>query len=195
MNNKFKEIQSKFAKLEADLQNPALLGGSKKVKEVSQEYNELKPAMEKIKELAGLENNIAETELIIKGNDEEMREMATAEIHSFDMYGPEDAPLTIIAFGSTKLPVLEAMKWLQDEQITVNFLKVSSLLPFPSDIVAKTMQNAKKTLIIEGNRSGQFEGIIKEHTGLSVSDRLRKYNGRPFYPEEIVAKVKQVVKS
>ena len=80
MQKKYLEIQSKFAKLEADLQNPVVLGGSKKVKEVSQEYNELKPAMEKIKELAGLENSIAETELIIKGNDEELKEMAAAEL-------------------------------------------------------------------------------------------------------------------
>ncbi len=136
-----------------------------------------------------------ESDIRIKMMDKRFKklEMATPEIHSFDMYGPEDAPLTIVAFGSTKLPVLEAMKWLQDQQISVNFLKVSSMLPFPSDIVAKTIQNAKKTLVIEGNRSGQFEGIIKEHTGLSVSDRLRKYNGRPFYPEEIVAKVKQIL--
>ena len=85
MQNKYKELQSKFAKLEADLQNPAVLGDSRKIKEVAREYNELKPAMEKIKELAGVEDNIAETELIIKGNDEEMGEMAKAEINDLEI--------------------------------------------------------------------------------------------------------------
>jgi peptide chain release factor 1 len=80
MNNKYKEIQSKFEKLEADLQNPAVLGDSKKIKEISQEYTELKPTMEKIKELAGVENSIEETNSMINGNDSELKDMATAEL-------------------------------------------------------------------------------------------------------------------
>ena len=81
MNNKYKELQSKFAKLEADLQNPAVLGDSKKIKEISQEYNDLKPTAEKIRELENIENSIAETQLIIKQeNDEQMKEMAAAEL-------------------------------------------------------------------------------------------------------------------
>lgn len=85
MNNKYKEIQSKFEKLEADLQNPAVLSDSKKVKEVSQEYTELKPTMEKIRELAGVENSIAETQLILNQEDEQMKEMAKAEINDLEI--------------------------------------------------------------------------------------------------------------
>lgn len=121
-------------------------------------------------------------------------EMAVSEIHPLDLIGPSDAPLTIIGFGSTKMPVLEAMNWLKRDNISINYLQVHSLCPFPSELVATTIQSAQTTLLIEGNRSGQFEGLIKEHTGLSVQNRLRKYNGRPFYPEEIVEKVKQIVK-
>ncbi|MBI2034752.1 MAG: hypothetical protein HYT11_03425, partial [Candidatus Levybacteria bacterium] len=47
--------------------------------------------------------------------------------------------------------------------------------------------------IIENNKTGQFEGLLRERTGFSVSDRLRKYDGRPFYPEEIVQKVKTLI--
>ena len=86
MNNKYKEIQSKFAKLEADLQNPAVLGDSKKIKEVSQEYNDLKPTMEKIKELAAVENSLMETQLIInQEEDAQMKEMAKAEINDLEI--------------------------------------------------------------------------------------------------------------
>lgn len=81
MNSKYKEIQAKFEKLEADLQNPVILGDSKKIKEISQEYTELKPTMEKIKELAGIENSLVETQLIIsQEEDEQLKEMATAEL-------------------------------------------------------------------------------------------------------------------
>lgn len=109
------------------------------------------------------------------------------------LYGDKDASVTVLAFGSTKLPMLEAMKWLKMENIAVNFLHVTYIYPFPEEAVAEVIKSAKKTLVIEGNKLGQFEGIIKEHTGLSVNHHFRKYDGRPFYPEEIVAKVKEVL--
>lgn len=109
------------------------------------------------------------------------------------LHGSADAPLTIVAFGSTKLTILEAMRWLARNGVNVNFLQVAFLSPFPDAEVAGTIEKAKKTLVIENNKTGQFEGLIREHTGLSVTDHLRKYDGRPFYPEEIVAKVKSLL--
>lgn len=106
------------------------------------------------------------------------------------IYGEQNAPLTIIAFGSTKMTILEAMKWLARDGIAVNYLQVTYLSPFPEKEVGEVIKNSKKTLVIENNKTGQFEGLIREHTGLSVSHNLRKYDGRPFYPEEIVEKVK-----
>jgi 2-oxoglutarate/2-oxoacid ferredoxin oxidoreductase subunit alpha len=118
---------------------------------------------------------------------------AQADIPQPQFYGWDDPEITIISFGSNKLPIFEAMKWLKKEGIHVNYLQVSYLSPFPEKEVAAVMQHAKKTLVIEANKTGQFEGLIREHTGLSVDHHLRKYNGRPFYPEEIVGKVKSLV--
>lgn len=118
---------------------------------------------------------------------------AVAEFPQPILYGDKEAPLTVISFGSTKMPLLEAMKWLKKENISVNFLHVSYIYPFPSDVVANVMKSAKKTMVIEGNKLGQFEGVVKEHTGLSFTNRFRKYDGRPFYPEELVSKIKEVL--
>ena len=118
---------------------------------------------------------------------------ALADIPQPNYYGWDDSQLTIISFGSNKLPIFEAMKWLKKEGINLNYLQVSYLSPFPSNEVAAVIQNAKKTLVIEGNKTGQFEGLIREHTGLSIDHHFRKYDGRPFYPEEIVEKVKNLI--
>ncbi len=108
-------------------------------------------------------------------------------------YGNTDAPLTIIGFGSTKLPVLEAMKWLAKEGISVNFFKINAMAPFPTDAVQSAFGKMAKTLIIEGNKTGQLEGLIRQYTGLSIDHNFRKYDGRPFYPEDIVATVKELL--
>lgn len=120
-------------------------------------------------------------------------EMALPQIPKPKMYGDSQAPLTIIAFGSTKLPILEAMRWLKEQGISINYLQVAYLNPFPVQDVANTIKSARSTLVIENNFTGQFEGLIRERTGLSVAHNFRKYDGRPFYPEEIVEKVKSLL--
>ncbi len=120
--------------------------------------------------------------------------IANGEFEAPAVVGPAGAPLTIIAFGSTKMPIREAMKWLARDGVNVNYLQVAYLSPFPAEVVTAAIKKAKKTLVIENNKTGQFESLIREKTGLSVNSYLRKYDGRPFYPEEIVTHVKSLLK-
>lgn len=78
MLKKYTDLLEKFKRLEADLQNPAVIGDQKKLKETSQEYTDLKPIAEKLIELQQVEKNIADTTLM--SADPEMKETALAEI-------------------------------------------------------------------------------------------------------------------
>ena len=81
MQKKYLELQQRFQQLETDLQNPAVLNDSKKIKEVSQEYTELKPAAEKIKELGEIEKAWSDTQSFITAEaDPQLKEMAVAEL-------------------------------------------------------------------------------------------------------------------
>ena len=81
MQKKYFDLENKFQQLETDLQNPAVLSDPQKIKEISQEYTELKPTIEKIRELAAIEKSVSETQSIIDNEkDEQMKEMATAEL-------------------------------------------------------------------------------------------------------------------
>lgn len=78
---KYQQLLTKFNGLELDLQNPAILGDTKKLKEVSQEYSDLKPIAEEVKLLENLEKQVLETEqLITQETDAEMRAMAEQEL-------------------------------------------------------------------------------------------------------------------
>ena len=78
-------------------------------------------------------------------------------------YGPRDADLSILLFGTTKMPVREAMKWLEADGITVNMLQLVTVWPFPTARVAEFLERSKRSLVIEGNATGQLEGLIREH--------------------------------
>jgi peptide chain release factor 1 len=78
---KYLEILAKFNELETDLQNPSILNDAKKIKKTSQEYTDLKPVVEKIKELAEIEKHILQTEQLLGSEtDEEMKTIATEEL-------------------------------------------------------------------------------------------------------------------
>ncbi|MFH1287038.1 MAG: peptide chain release factor 1 [Candidatus Magasanikbacteria bacterium] len=81
MNSKFNSYITTYKKLEQDLSDPAVIGDQKKMKSVSQEYNDLKPVVEKIEILLGTEKSIGETDAIVSSEtDADMKSMAEAEL-------------------------------------------------------------------------------------------------------------------
>lgn len=142
------------------------------------------------------EGNISEDiDVRIKMMQKRARKMDTLakELKQPELVGSQDADITIIAAGSTKGPIKEAMILLEKEGIKVNFLQIVYLNPFPSEKVAEVLGSAKKTAVVENNFSGQLADIIREKTGKDVDKRILKYDGRPFYPEEIFTAIKEVV--
>jgi 2-oxoglutarate ferredoxin oxidoreductase subunit alpha len=115
------------------------------------------------------------------------------------VYGPPEADITLVSWGSNKGSILQAMKqWnngsmKQSNNITINYIHNTWMNPFPAEIMRQLLLQAKYLINIECNYSAQHAGLIKQHTGLDILDNLLKYDGRPIYPEEIVAKIKSVV--
>jgi len=120
----------------------------------------------------------------------------TKELENYEtakLYGPEEADATIIAWGSTKGPIREAMKILSNEDITVNYLQIVYLTPFPASKIQKIQQSAKKTIIVENNKTSQLSSLIREHLLRTVDHKILKYDGRPFNPEALARSIKEVL--
>ncbi|MCS7135199.1 MAG: 2-oxoacid:acceptor oxidoreductase subunit alpha [Candidatus Aenigmarchaeota archaeon] len=115
------------------------------------------------------------------------------EIVGTKFYGVEDAEITIIGWGSTKGPILEALKILAKKGMRANYLQIVYLMPFPTNMVKVVLEDAKKKILVENNKTAQLGGLIKEMTGIDVDYKILKYDGRPFIPEEIVAKIEEVL--
>ena len=105
------------------------------------------------------------------------------------LFGPQDADLTIVSWGSNKGSILHALKELPN----VNYLHLTWLSPFPDEAVGRILTGSKRVLDIESNSTAQLAGLIREQTGFTITDKLLKYDGRPIFPEEIVTKVKSLI--
>ena len=106
--------------------------------------------------------------------------------------GPADADLTIVSWGSTYNVVHEAIQLLQNNSKNVNHLHIKYLVPLQKGI-KEILSNSKDTLIIEANYSGQLSKLISMETGFQINHTLFKYDGEPFYPEQIIDKVEDLI--
>jgi 2-oxoglutarate ferredoxin oxidoreductase subunit alpha len=109
------------------------------------------------------------------------------EVPAPTWYGPEGAEITFLCWGSTYGPLREAVDRLNAEQSRqAAMLHYAGLHPFPAETTAQMLAKAKRTVVVEGNATGQFETLLRARTGLSVDGAIRRYDGRPFTPEYIV---------
>jgi len=49
-------------------------------------------------------------------------------------------------------------------------------------------------IMVEQNGSGQLGRLLAQEAGIDSFDTILKYDGRPFFPDYIVQKAKELVK-
>ena len=72
-------------------------------------------------------------------------------------------------------------------------LHFSTLHPFPLEAAEAALERTKRTIMVEGNATGQLEMLLRARTGRSVDGTIHKYDGRAFTPEYILARVSEEV--
>jgi 2-oxoglutarate ferredoxin oxidoreductase subunit alpha len=101
-------------------------------------------------------------------------------------YGPKKAENTIIGRGSTYGAIREAVDILRKQRVSVNWLHLNEIWPFPSESVADVLDKANNSYVIKNNATGQLARLIRAQTGKKVTGSILKYDGRPFSPTHIV---------
>ena len=122
-----------------------------------------------------------------------MRKMEgiAASIAPPKLLGPADAEVTLIGWGSTYGVIDEACELLREEGIAANHLPIRWLVPLHGDAIVELLRGARRTIIVENNFSGQFARYLRSETSFVASGHIRKYDGEPFFPQQIVDAVKE----
>ncbi len=145
---------------------------------------------------AGLSTEVAAEIKAIVDKRNKKNELAQAETFGPIVYGEEKADITLVGWGSTKMAVLEALKIIKEQKVKlkVNYLHFLCLSPFPSQNTTLLLQKAKRVIDVETNSQGPLVGLIREKTGIEIKDKILKYDGRQFYPEEILSALNVIEK-
>lgn len=106
-------------------------------------------------------------------------------------FGDQKARTILISWGSNRLIVNEAVEALQDEGIAVASVHFGQVWPLTPKMARGLSR--KRLICIENNATGQFAQLLKRDLGLTVHQRILKYNGECFTVAELVERVRRIV--
>lgn len=107
------------------------------------------------------------------------------------MYGPRDAEITLVGWGSTYGPLMEVVNILISEGHSVNHVHFTHVFPLPVEATRNVLGNSGITVGVENNATGQFARLLECETGLRVSEKILKSDGKPYSPESIIYSMKE----
>ncbi|GBE41562.1 2-oxoglutarate oxidoreductase subunit KorA [bacterium BMS3Bbin09] len=110
-------------------------------------------------------------------------------------YGSDTPDIVIIGWGSTYGLLKEAVDVLSKD-LNISMLHFSEMYPLPEiekfnylDI----LKRAEMTICIENNATSQFARLIRTWTGFEFSNRINKYDGRPFTLESLIGEINAII--
>ena len=130
-----------------------------------------------------------ETGMRIKQVDKRSRKVETAndrERFEAREFGDPDAETLVVSWGSNEGAMVEAMDFLEEEDIDVRFLSVPYVFPRPD--LTEVVADAEEVIVVECNATGQFADLV-EHDTLTRVTRLNKYDGVRFKADELAERI------
>ncbi|MFQ5349441.1 MAG: hypothetical protein ACE5EG_03240, partial [Thermoanaerobaculia bacterium] len=130
-----------------------------------------------------------------KMHEKRMRKMAgvLARLEPPALEGPAEAEVTLIGWGSTRGVLREAAERLREAGTATNRLHFKYLHPFHADEALEILRGCKRTIVVEGNFTGQFLRHLRAETGFSADHLVTKYDGEPIEPAFVVARVEEIL--
>ncbi len=106
-----------------------------------------------------------------------------------------DGEVLLVTWGSPKGAILEAMLELEKRGIGTKLVQVIFMEPFPVEELREIFEiDYREIILIENNKTALLNSLLNQYLHLDIKQKLLKYDGRPFYPYEIIEKVMSVVK-
>lgn len=105
------------------------------------------------------------------------------------VYGDPDADNVILAWGSTKGAILDAMDIVD---LPVKMVQPLYLKPFPAEEVLEYTEGAGKVVAVENNATGQLARLMRQETLTAVDEKILKYDSRPFDPVDLAERIEEV---
>jgi 2-oxoglutarate/2-oxoacid ferredoxin oxidoreductase subunit alpha len=117
-------------------------------------------------------------------------ELAKKDLPRGNNFGPSDAKLGVIGFGSTYGPIMESLEQLGRKGVGVRFHQIRTIWPLLEDDLHEFIDRLDRVFVVENNYSGQLASLIqKEFGGSEKIESITKFDGSSFKPKEITGAI------
>lgn len=111
------------------------------------------------------------------------------------LYGSAQPDIVLVGWGSTYGVIKETVGVLSKRE-NIAMLYFSEIYPFPSTEkfdYLHVLENAKTSMCIENNATGQFARLMRTETGYYFKYRINKYDGRPFTIDGLLKEISDLL--
>ncbi len=116
------------------------------------------------------------------------------EKEKLSIFGDSTAENAVITFGSPKGALKDILEDLASEdKIKLQVIQVRFFSPFPTEELAKVLQNKKRVIDVENNYTAQLGSFVSEHLHITPTHFILKWNGRQMNTDELKDAIKRAV--
>ncbi|MDF2520791.1 MAG: 2-oxoglutarate synthase subunit alpha [Clostridia bacterium] len=120
-------------------------------------------------------------------------ELNKEDIISWEEENTEDADVIIFTYGCVARAARTAMKTLREKGVKVGMFRPITVWPFPEERLAELSKKVK-TIVVPEMNLGQMVLEVERVSGKYTKiERLNKVDSQIIYPEEIIAKIEEVL--
>jgi len=116
------------------------------------------------------------------------------ELERNEAYKLDDAEFAIVAFGTTARAAKAAVDLAREKGIKAGLLKVITIWPSPEKTLYDLAKSVKAILVPELNMGQYVLEVERCAKGACPVYRQNKANGHVLYPQEILARMEEIVK-
>jgi len=112
-----------------------------------------------------------------------------AELPEAEVFGETDplkTKLVMVGWGSTETIALDVLAHLKELGVAATYISYKYVFPFKPNTLMKYSNLPEKLVLLENNATAQFGKLIRMETGLNIEKKFLKFDGRPFFYEEVL---------
>jgi 2-oxoglutarate ferredoxin oxidoreductase subunit alpha len=103
------------------------------------------------------------------------------------VHGNRTAGTALLSWGSNAGVCREVA-----ETLGIRAVQPIVLWPFPREQLSEALAGTDRVIAVENNATGQFATLCRQY-GIVTAGAIRKYDGRPFFLDELTAQVQEVL--
>ncbi len=118
------------------------------------------------------------------------REMLLEDYQEAALFGNKGFKQLVVGWGSTYGVLREFVESTEKKDVAYLYIRQ----PYPlSDTLKKYFDQAENVVVVENNYTGQLANILNLELDVKADHKINKYNGEPFFIDEIHELLKEVL--